>query len=107
MLEAEVYDNPVFLRQLKDAAASLHVAGGQLVWSDAEHEIKFATPGSYTGLVFNSNEASNYSRFNFSNVPATSASDRYLAFGSQDNGTALNITYDGDIGIGTTRWRGT
>ena len=82
---------------------SLHVDGGPIQWNNGDHQIALTTPAGRTGIVFNGNEAGDYSRFNVANVPAVSTSDRVFIMGYNDSGgAALNITYDDDIGIGTT-----
>ncbi|MEM9336645.1 MAG: beta-propeller fold lactonase family protein [Patescibacteria group bacterium] len=84
-----------------DSGDALVVSGGIIDWDFGDHQIELSTPGGETGLIFNRDERGDYSRFNVKNNPSATPADRYFSFGYNVSQDILNITYDGNVGIGT------
>ncbi len=75
---------------------------GQLKSTIGGNSIEMTTPSTYTGIVFNSEEANNYSRFDINNVSNATESSRYFNLKYEDDSYGIVIEKGGGIGIGTT-----
>lgn len=85
--------------------SSLDVLGGGTFTLSTVHKISIGTPGGQTGILFNSTNLGDRSRFDMANVANATVSSRYFAlyYSADLIGSAINIRKGGNVGFGLSQ----
>lgn len=80
----------------------LEVNGAGLFYDGSIVDISLTTPGGKNGIVLNTSELGNYSRFNLANYDNATTGNRFFELRFNDDSRGLVIRKGGNIGIGTS-----